>query len=290
MPALLTLLLLLALTAPAGAAWTPPVRGPAGGAAPRPAASGPVWTLPVRGRVTGRFAVGTHRFAPGQRRGVDLAATPGAPVVAPCAGRVAWVGDVPRFGTGASLLCGTLTATVLGLRRAQIRTGAVVRRGATIGTATKRIRLGARVTTDPFGYRDPLTLIGEAEPHGRPLIGPRGERRPSVPAAGPRPATAPRDGAAPLRAATLRDGAAPLPAAAPRDRAAPLRAATPRLGAEPLPAARPLSAAVRSPASIPLPVWVGAALIALALPSGALARRARRPRVHAARWSVGAPK
>lgn len=225
---------LLTLAVPASASWTPPVPGP----------------------VVGRFHVGPDPFAAGQRRGVDLAASPGDPVVAPCAGRVAFAGAVPRFRLGVSIRCGTLTATVLGLGRAAVRSGEAVRRGADLGSVGSdgRVRLGARVTRQQFGYRDPLTLLG-AEPGARaPLIGPRGTRRPSPPP--DMPAIADPVGAP----------SAAAPAAAP---SAPIVTA---------PEARPAGA--------PVLAWIGLALVACALPGGAIAWRVRRGATARARSRV----
>ena len=217
------------------------------GAGPAPAA----WTLPVDGPVVGRFAVGVDRFAAGQRRGVDLAAPPGARVVAPCGGRVAFAGSLPRFGLGVSLRCGRLTATVLGLGGEVPRVGAAVGRGDPIGRVGPggRVRLGARVTRLRFGYRDPLTLMG-ADPAPRaPLVGPRGgARRPAPPAAAAAP------------------GRAPAPAPAPAHASAPRDAAPPTLA------------------------WIGLALIASALPGGAIAWRIRRSRAPLARPHPSRPR
>ena len=79
-----------------------------------PASAG--WTRPVPGGATGRFAYSrARRFAAGERRGVDLRAVRGAPVRAPCSGRVSFAGRVPGFGLGVSVRCGGLVATVLRL-------------------------------------------------------------------------------------------------------------------------------------------------------------------------------
>ena len=227
---LLALWLLFAASAPASAAWR----------------------LPVEGPVVGGFSVGADPFAAGQRRGVDLAAVPGSRVVAPCAGRVAFAGPVPRFGLGVSLRCGTLTATVLGLAGGRPRAGAAVRRGEPIGRVgpSGRVRLGARVTRERFGYRDPLSLLGADPTARRPLVGPRGAARRAAPPAGPRaPASAPAA------------AAAPTPVAAPARSSAPSALA-----------------------------WIGLALIACALPGGAIAWRRHRSRFALARPRPSPPR
>src|SRR4051794_12190764 len=96
------------------------------------------WTRPVPGAVavTGRFSYSRARpFAARARRGADLRAAPGAPVRAPCSGRVSFAGRVPGFGLGVSVRCGGLVATVLRLGAVGPRRGAVVLAGERLGAA-----------------------------------------------------------------------------------------------------------------------------------------------------------
>jgi hypothetical protein len=250
---LLVCLVLLAPVADAAAAWRRPVDAPVAGAAAawgrpvdaRVAGAAAAWRLPVDAPVVGRFHIGANPFAAGQRRGVDLAVSHGARVVAPCSGRVAFTGRVPRFGLGVSVRCGRLTATVLGLARASVRAGASVRRGAVVGAARGgRLRLGARVTAERFGYLDPMGLLGAGGPARTPLVGPRSAPRrlppPLLPPATPRPSTVPKAGPSDAGARTI--------------------------------------------------AWVGLALIACALPGGALAWRVRRARVPLARVRRSQPR
>jgi Peptidase family M23 len=221
----------------------------------RPAAAGS-WRRPVAGEVVGAFRYSARRpFAAGWRRGVDIAARPGAVVHAACGGRVSFAGPLPGAGAGrgVSVHCGALTATHLGLAGLAVRRGAMVAAGGPVGTLgpSGLLRLGARVTARRFGYVDPLRLLG-GEPWGPPAAGPRrrGGRGPR-PAPGPAPALgrAPRPHAVP---------AAPLaaPAAAPR----PLPAPTPGRG-------------------VPAVAWAGLVLFAAGLPlGGVIRRRARRRR------------
>src|SRR4051812_50112314 len=59
------------------------------------------WRWPVRGAVVHGFAYARPRaFAPGQRRGGDLAAAPGAPGPAACTRRGTFAGRVPAGGGG----------------------------------------------------------------------------------------------------------------------------------------------------------------------------------------------
>jgi hypothetical protein len=153
-----------------------------------PAAAVAGWRLPVRGTVVARFAFDPARpFAAGARRGVDLRAAPGADVLAPCTGRVSFAGRVPGRGGAVSVRCGALVASVLGLRRVGVRAGAVLLRGAPLGSAAggaRPVRLGARRRDDRRGYVDPMRLVGGAE-RAPPVVGPPGlrprrRRRPPV--------------------------------------------------------------------------------------------------------------
>jgi len=197
-------------------------------AAAAPAARAAGWVAPVDGPVVGRFQGGPDPFAPGQRRGVDLAAAPGAPARAPCGGRVTFAGRLPGRA-GVTIRCGPLVATVLGLARLDVARGERVARGRRLGVvgAGGRVRLGARRAGDRFGYRDPLALLAAR----RAARGPR---------------------------------AAPPPAGA--SRRPPARAG---------PARAPVAVRRAPPARAPLLAWVGAGLVALALPAGAVGARAR---------------
>jgi hypothetical protein len=167
--------------------------------AARGAPPGGGWRLPVDGEVLARFHYSpAHPFAAGQRRGVDLAAAPGAVVRAACSGRVSFAGRVPSGGRGVSVRCGALTATHLGLGRVAVRRGALVHAGAALGTAgpAGQVRLGARVTARRFSWVDPLGLVGRRLPV--PPAAPLGRApRPVAPTAPPALATrSPRPAAA----------------------------------------------------------------------------------------------
>jgi hypothetical protein len=235
------------------------------------------WVPPVEGPVVGRFRAGTNPFAAGQRRGVDLAAAPGARVVAPCSGRVTFAGRVPRFGLGVSLRCGRLTATVLGLGGGLPRPEVLVHRGEAIGRVGLggRVRLGARVTRLRFGYRDPLALLGVDPAARAPLVGPRGSaRRPAPPAPTP-----------------LVPRAAPSPSPSAPPAAVPAGEPTPSPNASARPAPTPAGEPTPSPdhSGAPALAWVGLALIACALPSGAIAWRVRRRSAPLARQRPSRP-
>jgi len=230
------------------------------------------WALPVDGRVAAGFRYDVTRpFAAGARRGVDLRAVAGSPVRAACSGRVSHVGALPRWAFGVSLRCGRFVATHLGLRGVLVRRGERVRRGQRIGRVGPAgvVRLGARLSTERFGWVDPLALLARERPHGAPPgpvpppVGPRSSPR-RLPMLAPRPA--------------LRLG--PAPRAALRLHAA-------------RPSARP--AVVRSPPAAarrdaPILAWIAVALIAAGLPVAPVvaARRRRRRRRAAARTARAA--
>ncbi len=218
------------------------------------------------GPVTRAFDVHGSPFAAGLHRGVDLAAPAGAPVGAPCSGRVVVAGRVGASGRVVTVACGPWHVTVLPLASVAVRRGAHVRAGRLVGTAAGSgphagIHLGVRRASDRFGYVDPLRFLPRTHPWTP--VAPRGGR----PRRG-RAATAPA--AAPAPARTL---AALAPAAPP----APARTLAPRLA----PAAPPVA---------PWPVWAGAALMLAGAATGGVVRvRARRsPRAPRARTSTPA--
>jgi hypothetical protein len=163
------------------------------------------WRWPVPSHaLAGRFAYSPrHPFAAAQRRGVDIAVRAGATVRSACGGRVTFAGRVPGGrGLGVTVRCGALVATHLGLGSVAVRRGARVAVGTRLGAAGPggRLRLGARVAAERFGYVDPLGLLREERPPAVPAapLG-RAPRRPRVPRlpAPPRPLARPRPVAAP---------------------------------------------------------------------------------------------
>jgi len=184
--------------------------GAAVAASGAPDATGARWRMPVAGaEVAGRFAYDRGRpFRAGQRRGIDLVARPGAPVRSACAGRVTHAGPVPWGGRGVTVRCGALVATHLGLGSLAVRRGASVAAGQRLGTvpAAGRVRLGARVAAERWGWVDPLGLV-DAPREPPPLV--PAVRIPRAPHA-PRPVRAPRPGPA---ARPVRTG--PVPTSGP---------------------------------------------------------------------------
>ena len=213
------------------------------------------WQRPVPGEVTRSFDYSPATpFASGAHRGADLAAAPGDPVRAACAGVVVHAGPVPGGASAVTVRCGDRRVTHLPLRRPAVRRGTRVAAGARIGTLAPGhggLHLGVRAAADPFGYVDPLPLLpAPTDPTPTP---------PPLTARPPRPSTAP--GTAPIPHPSMPPLIKPAPAPIPHPSAAPL--------------APPLA-------------WAGLALAALATTgTGALITR-RRARA-AIRTTTAAP-
>ena len=161
------------------------------------------------GVVTRSFDPGRHPFEAGRHRGVDLAAAPGVPVRAPCAGPVAFAGSVGSSGRVVTLLCGPWRVTQMPLGQIAVRAGATVAEGAPLGTAAASLEhaglhLGVRRDGTRFGYADPLRFLAPGRPTPPPPLGPAPRS-----ARPPRP-TSPRP-PAPCRPHRARRAAAPLP-------------------------------------------------------------------------------
>jgi peptidoglycan LD-endopeptidase LytH len=153
---------------------------------------------PVRGAVLARFAYRAQTpFARGQRRGIDIAAPRGSPVLAACAGRVRFAGSVGTSGRTVSVTCGAFVVSYLHLDRIAIRRGARVEAGDALGTVgvTGRRRegrphltFGVRRAADRWGYVDPLGLLPR-EGRAPPDLAPIARRRRSAPPLGAAPAS-----------------------------------------------------------------------------------------------------
>jgi hypothetical protein len=129
------------------------------------------WTRPVQGPVLQPFAYDeSHPYAAGQHRGIDIGADgAGETVLAPAAGTVSFAGTVPT--SGRSLTIETpdgYSVTLTHLGSTAVAKGAVVAEGDEVGTIGPSgtpevegpyVHLGIRITTDPNGYIDPLSLL-----------------------------------------------------------------------------------------------------------------------------------
>jgi len=226
------------------------------------------WTWPVDGPVLRPFSFDRARpYAGGQRRGVDLGAPTGTSVLAPAEGVVSFAGTVPNGGRTVSIETPFgYTATLVHLGSIGAKRGALVGEGSVVGTvgpsgvvelADPFVYFGVRVTSDPQGYVDPLTLL----PSRAVRVSPSTTETPATnvaPAADLQPAdlpaaAAPRPGAAELPTAAEEGlaGTTPVAAVVPAAPALPATPAVPATPAEPAPVEAPAQPAQAAPAAIP---------------------------------------
>jgi len=135
-----------------------------------PVSDASAWTWPVDGPVLRPFVFDHSRpYASGQHRGVDLGAPSGSPVLAPSKGVVSFAGTVPTGGKTVSIQTPSgYTATLVHLGSIGVARGALVGEASVVGTVGPSgvveltepyVYFGMRVTSDPQGYVDPLTLL-----------------------------------------------------------------------------------------------------------------------------------
>ncbi len=147
------------------------------------------WAWPADGPVLRPFAAEDDPYAGGQHRGIDIAGAAGANLRSPAGGVVSFTGQVPHEG-----LCVTIrtpegySITLVHVGSIGVTTGTAVEEGdvvATIGPTGESeqsepyVHLGVRVTADPNGYVDPLSLL-PARPVSQPQ--PRPAEQPATPA------------------------------------------------------------------------------------------------------------
>ena len=182
------------------------------------------WTWPADGPVLRPFMLGDDPYAGGQHRGVDIAGPAGAPVRAPAAGIVSFAGTVPGGGRTVTVRTADgYSVTLVHLGSIAVELDEVVREGAPVGTVDPTgdvehldpyVHLGIRLTSDPHGYLDPLSLLPAreatpppappADPVPAPSPVPAPVPPPKAPTAGPR-GPGPRPGFAGQRGAGRRD-------------------------------------------------------------------------------------
>jgi len=159
------------------------------------------WAWPAEGPVLRSFSAENDPYAGGQHRGIDVGGPAGANLRAPAAGVVSFTGQVPHEG-----LCVTIrtpdgySITLVHVGSIGATTGTAVEEGdvvATIGPTGEAeqsepyVHLGVRVTADPNGYVDPLSLL-PARPVSQPSPRPVEQPAPPVPSAGQPMRVAPR--------------------------------------------------------------------------------------------------
>ena len=228
------------------------------------------WVWPVSGDVITPYRNGTDPYAPGQHRGIDIAAPVGAPVVAAAAGEVRFAGTAGSSG----LTIGIRTAdgydtSYLHLSALDVRAGAHVSAGDRIGAVgttgvrsapAPHLHFGVRDAGTRHDYHDPLAFLPPEPPPARapdpaPAPAPAPAPLPLPPVATPRPAAgpapAPRGRPAPRAAPHPRSR--PAPRAAPGPQGAPRPSSNPRGIRVPRPAAFPHRHAPARPALDPGP-------------------------------------
>ena len=127
------------------------------------------WAWPVDGPVLRPFVSEGDPYAGGQHRGIDIGAPTGFDVRSAARGVVAFAGRLPRQG-----LCLTVrtedgwSVTLVHLGSIGVPVGTQVSEGDVVGTigpsgepegTEPYVYLGIRLTADPNGYVDPLTLL-----------------------------------------------------------------------------------------------------------------------------------
>lgn len=133
------------------------------------APSAGAWTWPVGGPVLREFAFGGNPYATGLHRGIDIGGDAAGPVRAAASGTVSFAGSVPTHGKTVTVeTADGYSVTHVHLGSITVIKGAMVAEGDVVGTvgpsgepeiAEPYMHLGVRVTADPQGYVDPLTLL-----------------------------------------------------------------------------------------------------------------------------------
>ena len=186
------------------------------------------WAWPVDGPVLRPFVSDGDPYAGGQHRGIDIGAPSGSDVRSATSGVVAFAGRLPRQG-----LCLTVrtadgwSVTLVHLGSIGVPVGTQVGEDDVVGTigpsgepegTEPYVYLGIRLTADPNGYVDPVTLL---PPRHAPEQPPPAQQPPQVQAAAPR--------AAAHRAVPSRSARRRRHRAAEHGRAADRSATTPRV-------------------------------------------------------------
>jgi Peptidase family M23 len=211
------------------------------------------WVWPVSGEVITRYRNGTDPYATGQHRGIDIAASIGAPVVAAAGGEVRFAGSAGTSGLTISIRSGDgYDTSYLHLSSLAVRAGTQVSAGDRIGTVgvtgtrsatAPHLHFGVRDAGTRHAYHDPLAFL--PPPPAAPKLDPPG------PAPAPEPARpAPTPAPAPTGAPAPRPSPVPRPSPAPRGAPAPRRSPAP--GRSPAPQLAPRRHALPSPDSSPM--------------------------------------
>lgn len=149
------------------------------------------WAWPVEGPVLRPFVFQSDPYAGGQHRGIDIGGAAGAELHAPAAGVVSFTGRLPHEGLCLTIRTpGGFSITLVHVGSIGVTTGTAVEEGdvvATIGPSGEAewgepyVHLGVRLTADPNGYVDPLSLL-PARPVSQPQPPPAEHPVPAAPA------------------------------------------------------------------------------------------------------------
>jgi pyruvate/2-oxoglutarate dehydrogenase complex dihydrolipoamide acyltransferase (E2) component len=127
------------------------------------------WAWPVDGPVLRPFVADDDPYAGGQHRGIDVGAPTGTDVRASATGVVAFAGQLPHEGLCLTIrTAGGYSVTLVHLGSIGVRVGTAVGEGEVVGTVGPSgepegpepyVHLGIRLTAEPNGYVDPLSLL-----------------------------------------------------------------------------------------------------------------------------------
>jgi Peptidase family M23 len=166
-------------------------------ALPRTAAA---WSWPVDGPVLRGFSTDDDPYGGGQHRGIDVGAPVGSDVQAPASGVVSFAGSVPGAGRavtirtqdGYSITLLQLASIAVPVRTAVVEGDVVGAVGTSVDERVPdpHVHLGIRLTAEPHGYVDPLSLLPVRQPRaGEPAPPPAPVSAPAPdPLAAPAPA------------------------------------------------------------------------------------------------------
>ena len=145
------------------------------------------WVWPVEGEVITGYRNGGDPYAAGQHRGIDIAATPGTPVVAAAAGIVRFRGVAGSNGLTVTIRTadGRYDTSYLHLSAAGVREGQELGAGERIGAVGTGGRRSAQAPHLHFGVRLAGTRHDYVDPLG--LLAPPGAPRPAEPPRAPVP-------------------------------------------------------------------------------------------------------